>query len=205
MYISLADSAHFASRAQLGVYFSANAISANNTINLPYTPQVIVSPNNYIDDKVNWVEYNMQYKATGSEEYITIGNFFDTTSLDTQYVAGGGNQFWQLATYYYIDDVWLSTCDSLPPSNSTGINEKTLEKKIKLYPNPVNSVFNIEFKGNKALSFQLFDALGTVIPIIVTARNEAVYNINVGDIPKGIYFLKVNDRTEQASFKLIKN
>src|SRR5690606_11925117 len=39
LYISLADSMHFASKNMLGVYFSSNAVSGNHTEHLPYTPQ----------------------------------------------------------------------------------------------------------------------------------------------------------------------
>ena len=116
LFMSLADSMQFASKNMLGVYFSANAVGANNTSYLPYQPQLVVSPNTFITDRVNWVEINMQYKALGGEEYITIGNFNDTNYIDTTFVPGGGNQFWMQASYYYIDDVWLSHCDSLPDS-----------------------------------------------------------------------------------------
>lgn len=203
MFISLADSSHFASRGQLGVYFSANAVGANNTINLPYTPQVIVSPNNYINDKVNWVEYNMQYKALGGEEYITIGNFFDTTRLDTQYVAGGGNQFWQLATYYYIDDVWLSHCDSLPDS-LIGIREQSLKRQLSVYPNPFQQDFVVRSKQNQNLHFGLYNSLGQQIDFKLQKQGNN-YLIQPKDIPKGIYWLKVSDGKEQTIFKLVKD
>src|SRR5690554_4813447 len=69
LYISLADSIHFASKNMLGVYFSQNAVSGNHRHHLPYTPQLIVSPNTYIIDRVNWVKIDLQYKAMGGEEY----------------------------------------------------------------------------------------------------------------------------------------
>lgn len=204
MFISLADSSHFASRGQLGVYFSANAVGANNTINLPYTPQVIVSPNNYINDKVNWVEYNMQYKALGGEEYITIGNFNDTTRLDTIYVGGGdSNNVDFLNTYYYIDDVWLSHCDSLPDS-IIGIREQSLKRQLSVYPNPFQQDFLVRSKQNQNLHFGLYNSLGQQIDFKLQKQGNN-YLIQPKDIPKGIYWLKVSDGKEQTSFKLVKD
>ena len=93
LYMSMADSMLFASKNQLGVYFSSNAVSANNRLPLPYSPQIIISPDSFNTDKENWTEYNFQYTAVGGERYMTVGNFNDTNSLDTMFV-GGANQFW---------------------------------------------------------------------------------------------------------------
>ena len=57
MHLSLSDSSRIAAKGVLGVYFSNTkplpAFPGN--ANLPHTPQVIVSPNNYVSDKNNWV------------------------------------------------------------------------------------------------------------------------------------------------------
>ncbi len=148
VYLSFADSMHVASRGQLGVYFSSNSVGSNNIKPLPYTPQVKVNPNRFVNDRINWMEFNQQYQAMGGEQYITIGNFFDTTSLDTQFVAGGGNQIWMNKTFYYLDDVWLGNCDSLPPS--VGLGEEEVEVALQLFPNPSNGELKIETKENVA-------------------------------------------------------
>ena len=172
--------------------------------NLPYTPQIIVSPNTFINDKVNWVEFNMQYKAMGGEEYITLGNFYDTAIIDTQFVVGGGKQYWHLNTYYYIDDVWLSHCDSLPDS-LIGIAESHLKNQVSVYPNPFQNEFVIETNSKKELSFRLFDSFGRASTPLSMTKTEIGYRVMVGDIPKGIYLLHIDDGKEQVSFKIIKN
>ncbi len=116
IYLSMPDSMQYASRGDLGVYFSTGQIGSNNVTRLPYDAHIIIYPNSYINDKANWMEFNMQYAATGGEHFITIGNFHDTTQLDTQFVPGGGKKVWMNGTSIYLDDVWLGNCDSLPPS-----------------------------------------------------------------------------------------
>jgi hypothetical protein len=144
----------------------------------------------------------MQYTASGGEEYITIGNFYDTTSLDTQYVAGGGNQFWQLSTNYYIDDVWLSHCDSLPDS-IIGIQESNLQNQLTVFPNPIQEQFTLRSRIKKELNFSLYNVLGKAVPFSFTKTRDE-YFFSVGDIPKGIYLLQVSDGVETTSIKLLK-
>ena len=203
LYISLADSCHFASKNMLGVYFSQNAVSANHTQHLPYTPQLVVSPNTYITDKVNWVKIDMQYQAQGGEEYITIGNFNDTNYIDTTFVPGGGDQFWMQASYYYLDDIWLSHCDSLPESLATGLNEPFLKQQFKVYPNPFVSEITLESKGNENLAFVLYNGLGQVVEVQVQQQGHR-QQISTGHLPKGIYWLRLSDGKESEIVKLIK-
>ncbi|MCB0801588.1 MAG: T9SS type A sorting domain-containing protein [Flavobacteriales bacterium] len=202
LFMSLADSIQFASKNMLGVYFSANAIGANNTNYLPYTPQITLSPNTFITDRQNWVEVNMQYKALGGEEYITIGNFNDTNYIDTTFVPGGGDQYWMEASYYYIDDVWLSHCDSLPDS-LIGIKTHSLQSKLSVYPSPFVHDFIIRSKQNQTLQFSLYNSLGQQIDFRLQKQGSN-YLIQPKDIPKGMYWLQVSDGKEQASFKMVK-
>ena len=207
LYVSLADSVQFASRNQLSVYFSNTAVSANTNFHLPYTPQIIVSPNQFITDKTNWVEFNFQYQAMGGEEYITIGNFNDTTLLDTMYVSGGINQSY-VSTYYYLDDLWLSHCDSV--DFGLGMLENSLQEELSVYPNPFQDEFVIHSKQNQKLNFRLFDALGKDITSDLSQLSTSTslgvqFRFSVGDIPKGIYLLHIDDGKEITSIKLIKN
>ena len=203
LYISLADSIHFASKNMLGIYFSPNAVSANHRERLPYTPQLVVSPNTYITDRVNWVKIDMQYQAQGGEEYITIGNFNDTNYIDTTFVPGGGNEVWMQSSYYYLDDIWLSHCDSLPESLATGLNEPFLKQQFKVYPNPFVSQITVESKGKENLAFSLYNGLGQELEVQVQQQGNR-HQISTGHLPKGIYWLQINDGLRSKTVKLIK-
>ena len=203
LFISMADSVHFASKNMLGVYFSQNAVSANHTNHLPYIPQLVVSPNTYLTDKVNWVKIDMQYQAQGGEKYITIGNFNDTNYIDTTFVPGGGDQFWMQASYYYLDDIWLSHCDSLPESLVTGLNEPLLKQQFKVYPNPFVSEITVESEGKENLAFKLYNAIGQEVKVQVQQLGHH-QQISTGHLPKGIYWLRVSDGIKSETVKLIK-
>ncbi len=114
LYVNLPDSVTHASRGQLGIYLSNSAISSTSNANIPYTPQLIISPTNYITDKVNWTEFNLPYTAQGGERYLTMGNFNDTLGIDTLFSSGGGLDANYYGTYYFIDNLYLGHCDSIP-------------------------------------------------------------------------------------------
>lgn len=203
IYLSLADSSRFASRNQLGVYFSNTAVYENHWEHLPYTPQIIVSPDDYVIEKEEWVLYSSTYTAIGGEEYITIGNFNDTTSLDTLFVGGGdSNNVSFINTYYYIDDVFLGHCDSLPDT-TIGIFENELKHKLKLYPNPVGEQFYVAYSGQEHLQFQLYNLMGQQVEAAVHKEGNR-YRFSTAHLPKGVYLLEVLGSEERAGFRLVK-
>lgn len=202
VYLSFADSIHFASKGIMGVYFSTNAISSSQPNYLNVSPQLLISENQFVTDKINWVKIDMEYKASGGEKFVTIGNFFDTTFIDTTFVPGGGDQFWMESSYYYLDDVWLSHCDSIPDS-LVGLPKKNRLKQISIYPNPFQDYIQIENKSNKKLAVRLVNALGQDIPIQSYPQGEEII-VEVGDIPKGLYWLILNDGQNQKSLKVVR-
>lgn len=197
-YISLADSMNYATKIGLGAYFSNQKIISNLPTTLLVTPQIEIIDVNFFTDKINWIEISGRYKALGGEEYITIGSFRNDSQTDTLNIGGGGQQFWQDAVYYYLDDVWLSHCDS-----TIGLNENRLENNVSIFPNPIQENFTLKTSSKKQLSFQLFDVLGKAVNFSFTKTRDE-YLLSVGDIPKGIYFLRVSDGKETTSIKLLK-
>ena len=84
----------------IGAYFSNDSIRINNPWNLPYTPQFESPDGVFITDTLNWVSVSGEFTATGSEKFITIGNFYDSVSTDTFVMQSG-----PIGAYYFIEDV----------------------------------------------------------------------------------------------------
>lgn len=102
-FISMGDSSG-GSCDNMGIYFSTTAISVLNTEHLPYSPQVISEPNNPIIDDIDWIQISGIFRATGGEQYITIGVFTDEANTDWIPISGGAEWAAEQA-YYFIDDV----------------------------------------------------------------------------------------------------
>ncbi len=187
IFVSLADSMHYASKDQLGVYFSRSAVTTTSVEAMPYIPQLIVSPNNYIDDKTNWMQFDLSYTANGRKDYITIGNFKDSSSVDTLNVGGGGNKLEYYGTYYYIDNLYLGDCDSVPKQSTRLINlEKAAQPRI--YPNPTNGTLQIT--SEEALKeLMVFDVQGRLVQRkqLFSKGDQA---LSIEGKP-GLYFLQI--------------
>jgi hypothetical protein len=204
LYVNLPDSMTHSSRGQLGIYLSNTAVSSTSNFNLPYTPQLIVSPTNYITDKLNWTEFNLQYTAAGGERYITIGNFNDTLGIDTLFSPGGGKDLNYYGTYYFIDNLYLGHCDSI--NISVGLPEYASSKKeILIYPNPARDIINLEYQvlDNEVVTFELIDVLGKVQ---LSTRLDQInfHSIKLNDMQQGVYFYRlISNSTHTQSGKLI--
>lgn len=196
LYVSLADSQLFASKNKLGVYFSQNQISSNDFFYLPVQPQIMVSPDTFITEKESWVEYNFEYQAQGGEEYITIGNFTDSTEVDTLNVGGGDpNNPDFIGTYYYIDDVYLGHCDSVPLDTGVGLQENELiGRNHLLYPNPASEVLQLDFEvqPNEQFVFSLYDLHGRLVQEQQLSQRWN-HQIKIGHLREGLYLYKIAD------------
>ncbi len=111
-YVSLADfpSVHSSQVAinSFGCYFSDSAFFDSIYTNITRTPQIQTEGNLFYADTAGWMKIQGIYKAKGGEEYITIGNFKDDASTQTQIVATSTVLPISVQiSYYYIDDVSL--------------------------------------------------------------------------------------------------
>jgi hypothetical protein len=75
-------------------------------------------------------------------------------------------------------------------SDPQSINNNILTD-IKVYPNPANSQLTIEFDGEDETNFQIVNQVGQLIPTDVFIVKDKA-KIYVGDLPEGIYFIRVS-------------
>jgi hypothetical protein len=103
----------YASTAQRGFRYACNNIGACISAGVPfntdpnavlnYVPQIIKYGNPIINDTINWVKIEGIILSSGTENYITIGNFKNDINTDTIFT--GSNIGSYGAANYYIDDV----------------------------------------------------------------------------------------------------
>jgi len=78
-----------------------------------------------------------------------------------------------------------------------GVEENTLES-LSVYPNPANSTLNIE--GNAEFDYALYNGMGQMV-IKGNANGKA--QVNVNDLTKGVYFLRISTGTEVRVEKVV--
>ncbi|MES2513618.1 MAG: hypothetical protein V4580_05710 [Bacteroidota bacterium] len=77
-YVSLWNDCQY-SADKFGALFTAvpfDCTVGNQNLYTGYTPQVLTAPGVLYDDTLNWQEVSGTFMATGTEAYLTLGNFF---------------------------------------------------------------------------------------------------------------------------------
>jgi spore coat protein CotH len=63
---------------------------------------------------------------------------------------------------------------------------------LSVYPNPTNNILTIESENDPLSKITLFNTIGQVSKTIYEVNNSTI-SFDIGDLPEGIYFLKVDN------------
>ena len=202
MYASLADFSKFGYN-KLGMLVTNGIPSPGTPAGvITNTPQVCA--NQIITDKNGWVKINGIFKASGGENYLTIGNFFTLGQAEVVYVGG----VWD-AIYYYIDEVYLAELDSVSqPISFTICEGECVEVGTTQYCTAgVYTLDNSICPGNGATTINVITVpmeqviIATPVPDI-SCNNPIVTldaSASTGLNPGNFYWSGPNDFYENAS------
>lgn len=95
------------------------------------------------------------------------------------------NNFTELPTVSDSIEVLVIDPDSLLSST------ENLESGIKIFPNPVSEIINIESLNNPILQFHILDLQGRSVYYSSNLENFNRAYLNVADYPEGVYFVKL--------------
>lgn len=95
---------------RLGIYFSTSGVNLGTTsIFTQYTQQITTPLGQFLNDTLSWQQFKTTYIATGSEVYITLGNFFDSVQTNLQLYPNAQSPFGD--GYYFFDDISIISTD----------------------------------------------------------------------------------------------
>ena len=85
----------------------------------------------------------------------------------------------------------------------TDIEERNLENKLSVYPNPIeNGYIHIISGSSENLDIQIINTAGIVV--MKTKANNSSTQINISELPKGLYFVKTSGNNKNDLVKFIK-
>ncbi len=96
--------------------------------------------------------------------------------------------------------------DDINVTNTTGINENTLELNVSVYPNPASSEFTIEGTATaEKIHYTLRNVVGAEIKSgdITSIGNNFNGKVQVSDIAGGIYFIQIKSGNSFLNKKII--
>jgi hypothetical protein len=162
---------------------------------------------NVINDSINWNRISGSLIADSTYNYIIIGNFFDDLNTDTLHYTCGTCLNYN--SYYYVDDVCLSTdsilcnggIDNIPCN--VGISEYIPEMEVSVLPNPTTELLRIKFNEKLKGDINLIDFMGnTILKSVIFDKMD--YTLNISSVSSGYYILQiVNKRNGKLSIKKI--
>lgn len=191
-YVSLSNNSRYGVTT-IGSYFSGSNILPMNGWMVNATPQ-IVNSNQALMDTANWVLVSGKYTASGGEQYLTIGNFENDANCGMQQVMSINNT--ANHSYYYIDDVCVSTDSLFCLKAPTDINEINKVNEYNIYPNPTTGLVRVKATGVENIEIR-------------NIQGEQVYmgtatQIDLSSQPNGMYIIKVITNRQSITRKLMK-
>jgi hypothetical protein len=88
-------------------------------------------------------------------------------------------------------------------TTTLGLEENFLNTSITVHPNPTNNI--LEIRGSKIKSVEIINILGKPMRIYRTNELKNTLQINIENLAKSMYFLKINTATSSVIRKIIKN
>lgn len=160
-YICLQDNSYRASN-NIGIYISTTAPSIAGLGPLPVIPQI--NETTVINDIINWTLISGTYIATGGEEYITIGNFYDDVSSATAINPSGIGMY---ATFYLIEDVCITPqggagCNTPLPIELLDFYGENTESYNQLYWTTSTEINNDYFTIERSYDALFFESIGKI-------------------------------------------
>jgi len=212
-YLSLADRSVFAIN-KIGVRFkSGGIISAVNLTGAAIDPPSLTTPDSiFYDDKINWTLVSGTYVAQGGENAIIIGNFADDDHTDTLRTYVSPQNFPNLQTYYYIEDVCVSAGLSCVCDGYTGPFDTTIPLENSIIGMPIPNVFTPNGDENNEY-FHMFDYTHENVQITIFNRwGERIFETNNWRtnpwngkingqneyVPSGTYYYVITDQNGYA-------
>ena len=142
---------------------------------------------NFVPNNNQWRRYSVPFNSSASNS--------DNVLVKFKYTTGGGNNF-------YLDDIQID-------GMIVGIEEKRVSGDINLYPNPANSdaILEFELEKNENVNVEIFNIQGKKINEQYLGQMDAgkhQLKLNIRDIPKGVFFVKVHISNKYFFSKLVK-
>jgi hypothetical protein len=87
-------------------------------------------------------------------------------------------------------------------SATVGINDRSIENEILIYPVPMTSMLNLKGVEN-VQKISVYNSVGQLLKQYQKG-NETLFNIDVNELKSGIYFVELSNASEKITKKVIK-
>ncbi|ARV10079.1 hypothetical protein BTO05_10680 [Winogradskyella sp. PC-19] len=134
---------------------------------------------------------------------VLVGESWETVD-QTPFYHTSSDKLATLDLPYYHEMVKLVASYTATKANIIKVlsSEELLNRKFSIYPNPVDSILNIETAISETLSLEFYDINGKVIKR--QSINKDNSQVNISEFTKGIYFVNIISSLGETTFKFVK-
>lgn len=179
----------------------------------------------YVDDQLAvWIDYNDDDDFMDAGEQIGIStataSAFNTTfNFTVPASAVTGTVKMRVRLHYSGTDVGegqISPCGSATygevedynvniTASTSGLEESALFENVSIYPNPTNSILNIDLTSVDAsdVTVELYDLSGKQLKSI-TNEGQGIVSFDVSDLANGMYQVKLTANNSQVTKRISK-
>ncbi|MGM0479353.1 MAG: T9SS type A sorting domain-containing protein [Bacteroidota bacterium] len=182
---------------KIGVKFFNQTYSPNNPPASNNTPHVYSS--SVISDTTNWTQIFGSFIADSTYSHIGIGNFFVNSEITIDDIVPSNS-----SSYYFIDDICVSE-DSAFAANYVyaEITENDLHNQISVYPNPANSIVNINSHLQTAYDIEIYNTVGQMLYSEQNVNSQSM-KLDISNFRSGLLFIKITSQNNISIYKLVK-
>lgn len=155
---------------------------------------LIITNSTGVDGKVALGSISIPENALLGNTRMRIKKNFSTVAYSNPCFSSGTLALGSTAGYGQAEDY---TVNVLPKTLATSSTNKS---QLAVYPNPMREVLKINSADKKVNEVTFYSMDGK----LVKKEKENLSNINVENLPKGVYIVKVKTSDSEKSFKVIK-
>ncbi len=180
---------------------NANGCLTRDTIGVLINPSPTASFNSNI--------FNQTISFFNSSTFATyLWNFGDGNSSQQispthTYLTGGTYQVMLIATNECGSDTFTQEVVIF----NTSLERDLLLKNFKIYPNPTNSLINLDWeniKGGEEISLSFYNAVGQLLWIENVNVRDHHWERSIANLAAGIYKLQIRHNEKQATVNIVK-
>ncbi len=158
------------------------------------------------DNAMNWSSSTLVKSSSNYVSYVsTVKERWGDYSGITRRHNSPTPSVWMNHMYGTSANKWNTWIAEIHDNTSVGIKENILTNGMKVFPNPVSDIFNLEFNLSESteLSVNIFDINGKLIKELYIGKaiqGKNLFTFDKSNLSNGTYFLNI-----KSNSKIIKN
>jgi hypothetical protein len=139
----------------------------------------------------SWIQQGADIDGEAADDWsgasVSLSADGNTVAIGADYNDGNGSNSGHVRVYEI--------------GSVTGVNEVDLVNEIQLHPNPSSGIFTVNIPDQSNIQASVFDALGK---LVTTSNETGTFNLDLSEVPVGIYTLRLDTKSGSLTKKLVR-